>query len=385
MQAYEVDTETIRTVVATLSSVFPFVEIWQTNNADLMFLCSLTDRGPLKIDELRTRLDEEPFRTAFPAVWGTSDAEGFLSHFVAATPMTRRIAAGETRINTDDRMLVEFGFARTVGRRMGFSIQDVRTSAVSLGLHRPPVDGRIDWNLVDAGRHMMVALLHGGVERGMNPNPTVESARRTYQDFILGDLDHLRSTWSAGEARPHFLFDLAIFASALAEDADPAAEDLIRELEGRWPLEARYIASIYSLQNGDAATAVARLESLFYELRVNPWIYQQFLESSLERAQKIAADKPEFAGRLLDALSNEFAVFVGNEKRLQVLVEIARIVGPKATAEVFHTMEPHPPWEPHLLGLRLEVYERTGDPLTETAREDLERYMARMPSPFRRP
>ena len=48
VQAYEIDTQTVRTIVATLGTVFPFVQVWQTNGVDIMLSVPSQTQGPLK-------------------------------------------------------------------------------------------------------------------------------------------------------------------------------------------------------------------------------------------------------------------------------------------------------------------------------------------------
>ncbi len=384
MQAYEVDTQTVRTVVATLGSVFPFIEIWQTNGVDMMFLCSMSDPSPLRIDRLRSRLAMEPLRTAFAMAWGTHDAEGFLSHFVAAAPFTRAIAEGQSRINTDDRMLVEFGFARTVGRRMVFNIEDLRSAAQEKGFDRPRVaGGAVDWEAVDAGRVMMHAVVHGGVPADIRFGSAADSARHLYQSFLAGDLETLRQKRAEGEVAPRFLIDLAALALASADVGDLLTMDLVRQLEPWWPLESASITSRYLWRMGEADAAVDQLIAVFAELKSNPWIQTGLLQAALDLSREIAEERPEYAPAFFDVLTSEFAVSVANEDRRQALLFMASMLGPHVTAEVFHQLEPHVPWEYSVLVRRLDVYLATGDPLAERARRDLLRFEDQAPEPFR--
>src|SRR5205823_12822462 len=43
VQGYEIDSPTLRTIYATLASVFPQVETWQTNAADLALVASRSE------------------------------------------------------------------------------------------------------------------------------------------------------------------------------------------------------------------------------------------------------------------------------------------------------------------------------------------------------
>ena len=147
VQMYEVDEQTIRTIYATLSSVFGHVETWQTQRGDLLLLSSA---GPVSYDipRLRARIAEEPYRSALAAVWRTADLEGLLAHYVAG-PAVARDLAREQALNTDDRTLVEYAFARHLGLGRHFNIETVEQLARAWGEDRPRVTGgAVDWEWV---------------------------------------------------------------------------------------------------------------------------------------------------------------------------------------------------------------------------------------------
>lgn len=386
VQAYEIDSRTVRTIVATLATVFPYVQVWQTNGVDMMFVCSVTDPGPVRIDLLRSRLAERPFREAFSAVWGTTDAEGFLSHFVAESRFSEVVAADVNRINSDDRMLVEFGFARAVGRRVGFSIEDLRASAIEHRLHRPAiVGGEIEWEAVEAGRVMMHAVLHRGVPDNLRSMSPSTANWQAYDAFLMNDFEEVRRLWEAGDVRIRFAFDIAVIATALAEASDPAALQWIGRMEPVWRLESEVIAARFLWRTGEVSSAVDGLEEVFTEVRTNPWIHPLFLEAALDLARDLGSQHPEFARQLFDVLQPEFAVAMENEVRLQTLLSLASKLGPLATAEIMHGLEPDVPWEHSVLVRRFDAYEAIGDPRTERARRDLVRLVSQLPEEFRNP
>src|SRR5687768_8023491 len=74
MQAYEVDDETVDTVLATLASVFGSVEIWQTQGHDLLLAASAEPRT-LDVARFSARAGEEPFRTALRVAWRAETTE----------------------------------------------------------------------------------------------------------------------------------------------------------------------------------------------------------------------------------------------------------------------------------------------------------------------
>ena len=98
------------------------METWQTQRGDLLLLSSA---GPVSYDvpRLRARVAEEPYRSALAAVWRTADLEGFLAHYVAGPAVARELAR-EQALNTDDRTLVEYAFARHLGLGKAFQYRD---------------------------------------------------------------------------------------------------------------------------------------------------------------------------------------------------------------------------------------------------------------------
>src|SRR5262249_22337128 len=113
LQAYAIDTQTTRTMYATLESVFPEVEPWELGSNALVLVAS---RKPVRYDlpRLRERVQKEPYRSALLHTWRTSGLEGLFSHYVARASFARALAhAASPILNTDDRSVIEFAFART--------------------------------------------------------------------------------------------------------------------------------------------------------------------------------------------------------------------------------------------------------------------------------
>ena len=62
------DLRTIQIFYATVSSVFPQIETWQTQSGDLLLIAS-KDPMTYDIDSLRARIAQEPFQGALAKVW----------------------------------------------------------------------------------------------------------------------------------------------------------------------------------------------------------------------------------------------------------------------------------------------------------------------------
>src|SRR5437763_658058 len=69
------------------------------------------------LDRVRARIATEPYRTALARTWGVDGVEGLYAGYVSAPPFARAVRQAEgSSLNTDDRSILEFGFARNLGR-----------------------------------------------------------------------------------------------------------------------------------------------------------------------------------------------------------------------------------------------------------------------------
>ncbi|MEA2490118.1 MAG: spermidine synthase, partial [Acidobacteriota bacterium] len=150
LQAYEIDSATLRVVYATLGSVFPNVETWETKRGDLLLVGSMQ---PVTYDvaRLRERFAQEPYRSAARNVWRATSLEGVLAHY-AAGPATALALASDARANTDDRAVLEYGFARTLGNNTLFQVDELRAFARRNADELPRLSGAVDRAAIDAAR-----------------------------------------------------------------------------------------------------------------------------------------------------------------------------------------------------------------------------------------
>ena len=137
---------TAHIVYRTLGSVFPNIESWQTTSNDLLISAS---REPVhyEIGTLRARLAEEPFHSGLLAAWRADGVEDFLAHYVGNETVAdtlEHLSSGP--LNTDDRNVIEFALARSLGLINGFQLANLRASAHQAHADRPLlVDGDIDF------------------------------------------------------------------------------------------------------------------------------------------------------------------------------------------------------------------------------------------------
>src|SRR5207248_1084723 len=162
--------------------------------------------------------------------WHAADLNGLLGHYLAGDELARAIAGARgVDLNTDDRNIVEFGFARSLG-----------TSTV----------------LTTEVRDLARALGHG---------------RPALPDAAAVD-------WAA-----------AMAAQSGADDAARAIERLRADESG----EADVMLAVLRVRQRDIQAATAALVSAFDEFRATPWAGYRYKLKALTLANTLGKASPE--------------------------------------------------------------------------------------------
>lgn len=388
LQAYEIESSTIRSVYATLLSVFPNVQTWQSQNADLLLLAS---PQPIVWDRERLRrvVETQPYRTAMHVAWRMESAEGFLSRFIATSELAHRLAAVPgTAVNTDDRNRIEFEAARAVGRRSGIRVADLRLAARQADASRPPVKDGVDWTRVDAER-LAIATVGGNEPIPLEGDPPELQVRaRVHRGWTAGRLREALTIWNGEQLSPLNSLELAMAAEMAADAGDPAADSLIERLALVHPIEADAVRATLLFRRGLLEEAVDALSRAFVAHRSDPWPLEPIVGRALGLAMQIALTRPDLGGRLHAALAQPFSVRLHEESRNRALFEIARILpegpcNPRAIQAMVE-LEPWVPWGESFLRHRAFCYGQVQHPLAERARRDLEEFLEEKPEPLLR-
>lgn len=380
LQSYEVDQRTVASVVATLGSVFPEIEVWQVHQIDLLLVAS---RRPLRHDAeaLRARLRQEPFASAFRAAWRATELEDALARFVAGPGLARRWRAAAPPLNTDDRNAVEFSFARTLSRSGLFDVSTLRREAAA---DRPALDGSVDWNRV--ARQRLALYTIAGTPPPVAPDaPEAERIRaRAHAQYLAGELAAAVETLAGQPQAPEGAVETTLFAEGLAERGDESALGHIRALKDVDPSEAEAATARLALRLGQPELARDALVSAFVRYRTDPWPSQIAMGHALSLATELAAARPAMAPILFEALSEPFSVAALEEPRRLVLIGLASLGGgPERCGRALEGLEPDVPWRGDVLRFRAACYERTGDPRARQARRELDAFLAGAPASLR--
>jgi spermidine synthase len=374
LQAYEVDAEVMATVYATLGDVFPHVETWAVHRTDLLLVASTS---PIRHDPERIRrlVGSEPLRSALPAVWGVEGIEGFYSGFMAGPGLTRRVQAADPPRNLDDLPIIEFGFARGLGRAA--MIDELQQSVEPE--EALPAGVELDWARVEEARHSR-GLFFGRVPPGDGGDPNLsarDAARRAAIDGRPGDAAR---RWQEQPLPPEQLADRLLVAEGLAELGDERAAELVAGLRDR-PVEAAAITARLHLRSGRRAEAATAVVTALGGLRRDPWPWPDLVDRTVQLALELS-DDPVLAPRMEEALSQPFAVYIAERQRRHTRVQAAIAAGGSSCAEAFEAFEPHPVWSEPMLRLRRDCYRRTGHRLADRASADLDSFLGTRQPPL---
>jgi len=384
VQGYEIDASTLRTIYATMAAVFPQVETWQAGASDLVLVGSLGRRVYAQA-ALRARIAEEPFASALAGAWRITTLDGVFAHYLATDALARGFAsASSVEINTDDRNLVEFAFARSVGAAGDALVGDVRTLARSMRADRPPLDSDagVAWPAVDtewAG--LMAWNVPETIARAMPADEQLrQHAAREYAQE--SDLDTVRALWqNVGDRRPRDPTEVAMLADLASDAGTDQALPIIDELRRHEPAEADVMLAALRLRQQRIEEATAALEAAFTRLRVDPWPLLRYKEKALDLANEITLVDPTMAKRLYGALSEPFSIRAADSDRLLMAADLSRRFDFHGACRApVAALEPHVPWTQSFLTLRRDCYRETNDPRLARASRDLREFLDNEPS-----
>jgi len=378
LQGYEVDPATISTVITTLRQVFPKVEVWATQNVDMLLVCSNEDTA-WSLDSLRQRVKMEPMAEALRRFWKTDTAEGFLTGCVANSDYCTAIAAATKTVNTDDMNRLEFSFARSVAKHSNCSL-DLARAATRAGCHLPKVDAAIDTNLYLAERlHMPGRLWESSSDEVLPADAPAAVHER---------VSHLRSFWkqryadhlaAPAPAQP-VLADRVLLAHAKARMGAHDAFAAIAAIEPVSAVDAHFLRAITCHVQNKPSDTLMHIERGLDQLMEAPWCRVQLVSEALDllseyaKTRKAVVQDPRFLA-IFEKLDSSYPVQFARNVRLGMRCEMAMVLKvPQQLAAVESLGQPYP-WNARALTLRAAAFMQSGDPRFKAAVADLNRFI----------
>jgi spermidine synthase len=382
LQGYELDPQVVRTAYATMASEFPAVESWRIQRGDLMLMGSLKTVVH-DLDRIRGRIGGEPYRTAMARTWGIDGIEGLYAGYLASPAFARAVRQAEgDNLNTDDRSILEFGFARNLGRFGLFRIGDLVKLAARRGENRPATTGApLDWSRVDEMRAARSVYWEDDAPDPAPPGDAALNLRAAARRAAgLGHGAEACARWFEQPEPPRTHADLLLAGECLADSGDPRTPAVAAGLAREQPIEADLILARWHVAAGRPRDAGELLLAAFQRYHADPWVYRPLVDRSFRLVLLLARKDRDLAARLFAALETPFAVRMFDGVRRITRVWLSReLAGPSRCAEPIAALEPHVPWDELFLANRYECYRQVGSPLAARAGKDLEDFLAAAP------
>jgi hypothetical protein len=382
VQAYEVDSPTIRTVYATLRDVFPHVHTWLLHrDADIALVAS-TEPIVYDIGRIRARLETEPYKSGLLQAWGAREVEDVLSWFVGGSELATAVARAEKgRINTDDLNLVEFGFARAMGRATSVARNSLREAALVVGAERPPTTGgTLNWSRVvdaivpSAPTHASFPAWYRTLE------PEQQQLGGAFEAFQAGSYAAALARWDRLGREPRTLDEIRLVTQSAAETGDARALQFLAELH---PVDADLFRAVLADRQGRPVEAMALVVSSLERYHHDPTPRLTLVDRALTLAASLVDKQPELAADLLPVLRTPFVVAALNERRLTLLSVVAAALPTAAWCpDLVEPMGSVLPWDEAWLVARFRCWSDRSDPRLPLAVEELKRFRSEEPLPL---
>ncbi len=377
MQAYDMDLRTIQIFYATIGSVFPHIETWQTQSGDLLLVVS-KEQIRYDFDAIRNRIALEPFQSALTKVWRTNDLEGIFSHYVGNDRFAHEVMQQpETPLNTDDRMLLEFAFARNRQTGHHLSFEQMRRDAHRVNADKPNATGELDWQKIEVQRQeMFLAYDHPPQPHGSMSEEQMILVR-ALNDYASGNLAGALTNWRSLNREPLNSIELTMVSECMADLGDQTAVRYIERLKEFDATEADAIRSRLLWRQGNQEEARTTMKNVLVALHTNPWPMQALISRTVDLAVEMTdgAGQSEVSLAFYDSLQKPFAVYNSDEARMFALIRMSLNLdrGPKGAhvLATIATTEPHTPWNWGFLKIRADCYAAAQHPLAQKAQNEL--------------
>ncbi len=374
VQGYEVDAQAIRQVYATLTSVFPHVETWISGPNDLLFIGHLTPPA-YTLEQLRTCITQPLMTEALKRVWLTNSVEGVLAHHLASPEFARTLLqTTPTNINTDDRNLLEYGFARALSKDNSFETTQVLAMAIEQDMDVPAhLAAQINHTRLTYERLRMLAA--DGATSSIPSDLDGDDQRRAeaVAAFAKGNFDEVLTTWVGTPTSP--FEQLMLLESAAQAGTAEQLPPYLAAVRQDWPADALFAAALSSFRNESYDDAASQLLDGFKSLRPQVWVRLSSVQTALSLVPPLAANNRDLVPQFMAVLQQPFPGGLAEPTRLNTLIQIITLLTEVQQIEVMSLFEPNPPWQRQFLEFRLKTYRAASHALTQQAERDLQEFL----------
>lgn len=378
LQGYEVDPDTVKIVVSTLSEVFQKVEIWSAESADMLIVCSVEDQ-PWDLASLRKRIQLAPISEAIQRFWFTDSAEGFIAACLGNSRFCRELASSTDTINTDDHNILEFNFARSIRTSVNCP-QELTHSAAAVGLSLPRYQGgELDQARYTEERLFAGVRLWSEVSSVLLPKAsrTPETDRRAAQLALL-----TQQNWQgfvsakSDPPAPDTLANRWHTARALALGGKVEAGPALDALPTGFVNDVMLLKAINHGCRNEFELSAQHFAEAFISMRQNPWTQGKIATVALkmidDHLSEYAAVKTH---SVFEHLAEPFSVHLVENIRLHTRTKLARHLSEQDLTNALAAWGEYLPWDGMTLALQVKAYMASNDPRLGLAMAEMGRFL----------
>ena len=342
----------------------------------MVFVCGQSASAfPQDVDSLRQRLQEKTISEGLNLGWGVNDVEGVLAHFVCGNrTIDALLSAGRYPLNRDDRNLLEYAFAKTVGKTVRFSIQDLHVRAVQIQDDSPVPTNQLNPETIAQRRLAMHVYLGSSVPTEKHLSSIQQLRAEAYHHYLLKQYADAAERFLRLDIDFTSAIELTAYAHTLAEAGLPVPEEIMQALTKNNPTEAAAIQAIAHFQQRQFDQAVEQILTTFKLLQANPWGSTQLLNAVLQTSVALSDLDASKVLPLFQQLNQRFALYRLEDRRLLVRYILSEKLETENTLEALKSLEPNVPWKGWLLESRAKVYAAEHHPLAEQAKNELQQF-----------
>ncbi|MCA9016983.1 MAG: fused MFS/spermidine synthase, partial [Planctomycetaceae bacterium] len=376
VQGYEVDDRTVMIVLQTIRSVFPNIQIWRTKTGDMVLVCGKSAAAfPEDVASLRRNMKENTIREGLNRGWGVDDAEGVIAHYVCGnTTIDRLLSEGSYPLNQDDRNLLEYAFAKTVGKTVRFSIQDLHLRAVQTQDDSPVPADQLSQETIAQRRLAMYLFLGTVVPNEKHRSETQQLRADAFNLYLAKRYADAVARFQRMDIDFTSAIELTAYAHALAEAGESVPDRVMQTLNENNPTQAAAVQAIALFQQRQYDRAADQILTTFQLLQANPWGSSQLFDAVLQKSVALSDIDSSKALPIYKQLHQPFALYRLEDKRLLVRYVVSEQLEKIQIVEALKSLEPNVPWKGWLLESRAKIYAAAHHPLAAQAKSDLQRF-----------
>src|SRR6266404_4505906 len=284
-------------------------------------------------------------------------------------------------LNTDDRTILEFAFARNLRMSSGVSFDRLRQDARFLESDHPTCKGELDWENVKNQRAGMFVPSDSQIRLKDEMPREQRLLAVAFKSYIDSDLTEAWRHWRQLEREPRSPVELVMVAECLADQGDAKAIPYIEELQKIALTDARAIEARLLWRQNKIDEAGALLEKVCIAYHTDPWPLRGLMTRTMDVMWRVAqTDKTGAIARsLYRAVERPFLIYNVDEARMTALLRLGTEIDHGRIGEfvlqAIEAPEPNIPWQLNFLKARSSGYAHFHHPLAEVAKRDLAEFV----------